>query len=332
VNREVPDLSRVAELIVTHPGGKRRGSGYRVTATAVLTAKHVVADAVSVEVRFNPDLPGQWRTHAVPRWISPSTDVAVLSITPPADETPLVPTLFGRLGDRPAVVEVAAVGFPLWKIRTRDDGSQYRDSHLAPGTVSPLSNWREGTLEVTVSPVPPVSGYERRSPWEGMSGAAVWVKGHIVGVVAELPVNDGGRLTAARVDRAFAELDPPEAAELEQLLTLPPDLPEVSGNEDGNRLSHYLAAVAQAPGTSDRPDSRETGQDLGIRVLHEHLGCRLGEVIGRTARGIGLQRLTMSQLQSVRRKSGRQRNIDSWTGRLLDIFAGDYFHQPQVIE
>jgi hypothetical protein len=46
------DRARVAELIVTHPGGRRRGSGYRVTANAVLTAAHVLADASDVRVRF----------------------------------------------------------------------------------------------------------------------------------------------------------------------------------------------------------------------------------------------------------------------------------------
>jgi hypothetical protein len=36
-----------------------------------------------------------------------------------------------------------------------------------------LSNWREGTLEITVPP-PERDPDPEHSPWEGMSGAAVW--------------------------------------------------------------------------------------------------------------------------------------------------------------
>ncbi len=52
---------QVAEIIVTVDGGLgRRGSGYRVGPSVVLTAAHVVEDAVAVRVRFDADLPGEW--------------------------------------------------------------------------------------------------------------------------------------------------------------------------------------------------------------------------------------------------------------------------------
>jgi transposase len=43
-------------------------------------------------------------------------------------------------------------------------------------------------------------------------------------------------------------------------------------------------------------------------------------------------KLSSTRLQSVLRKSGRQRNIDSWATRLRTIFTGDYLHQLPLIE
>ncbi|MGH3809269.1 MAG: hypothetical protein ACRDRU_22140, partial [Pseudonocardiaceae bacterium] len=80
-----------------------------------------------------------------------------------------------------------------------------RDSHQAVGSVAVLSNRRKGTLEVTVPERDPDPA---TSPWEGMSGAAVWVGDHIVGVIAKHHRSDGlGRLAAARLDLALDGLD-----------------------------------------------------------------------------------------------------------------------------
>ncbi|MFI6360777.1 IS110 family transposase [Streptomyces sp. NPDC050743] len=43
-------------------------------------------------------------------------------------------------------------------------------------------------------------------------------------------------------------------------------------------------------------------------------------------------RLTRTQLRSLLRKSGRQRNIDTWTDRLRTVFTGDYLHQLPLVE
>ncbi|WP_143676019.1 NACHT domain-containing protein, partial [Streptomyces milbemycinicus] len=53
------------------------------------------------------------------------------------------------------------------------------------------------------------------SPWEAMSGAAVWSEGHLIGVVIEHHASEGlGRLTASRVDRWHEALSEAEAAQL----------------------------------------------------------------------------------------------------------------------
>ena len=203
------DPERVAEVIVTPRGAgpDRRGSGYRITAEAVLTAAHVVHDATGVRVRFDADRSGEWVAEGQVAWSDPEVDVAVVAITPrPEDKGRVEPAGFGRVAERDAVVECSAMGFPLFKLR--DDPApagggtppKYRDSVHAVGTIAVLSNRREGTLEVSV-PAPERDPDPQRSPWGGMSGAAVWSAGRVIGLVAEHHRADGlGRLAATRVD------------------------------------------------------------------------------------------------------------------------------------
>ncbi|MEU8175585.1 trypsin-like peptidase domain-containing protein [Microbispora hainanensis] len=213
---------QVAEIIVARHGEPgRRGSGYRVSSRAVLTAAHVVQDASAIRVRFDADLPGEWTAEATSWWADTESDLAVLSITPRGEDDEVAPARFGRIGgERAAVLAVRAVEFPRFKLR--DDGELYRDSHQADGSTAVLSNRREGTLEVTVPP-PERDPDPDASPWEGMSGAAVWVGDRIVGVVAQHHRTDGpGRLAAARLDRALDR-----SPELRALLGLPEVVPDV---------------------------------------------------------------------------------------------------------
>ena len=170
------DRGRVAQLRVEYSSGASRGSGYRITSTAVLTAAHVVAKARAVQVVFNPDLPDEWSVPARIEVCERAADVAVLAIDPPESHRGVQSANFGQVGMRPAVLACRAVGFPRFKLRPGQAASgavaqPYRDVHQADGTISSLSNWREGTLEITV-PVPPDPD-PGHSPWEGMSGAAV---------------------------------------------------------------------------------------------------------------------------------------------------------------
>jgi Trypsin-like peptidase domain len=269
------DQARVAELIVTHPGGGRRGSGYRVTATGVLTAAHVLEDASAVRVRFEPDLPGQWETPALSWWVDPQSDLAVISIEPVSitakpDDAPLSPSRFGRIRAEAAVLSVQAVGFPAWKMRNRDgtapipgDGKdKYRDACHAFGSAPVLSNSREGTLEIVVAPPgdrPATAG----SPWAGMSGAPVWVGDRIVGVLTSQHPGDGlGRLAAARLDLALDGLDPEHRAKLQTLLpTLPAQLPDVVPLSSGQlALTAYRAQLADIAPDQLRDRDRELDQ------------------------------------------------------------------------
>jgi Trypsin-like peptidase domain len=222
------DPTRVAELLVmpVRPGPGRRGSGYRVSASAVLTAAHVVHDAATVRVRFDADRPTEWLTDGTVAWSDEAVDVAVVTIAPrPEEKRGIASVEFGQVTERDAVLRCSAMGFPRFKLRNdpaqpTDDGnpSQYRDSVHAVGSIAVLSNRRQGTLEVSVSPPGPDPD-PRRSPWEGMSGAAVWSAGRIIGLVAEHHPSDGlGRLAATRVDRWYERLPRDQLDELRRLL------------------------------------------------------------------------------------------------------------------
>ncbi|WP_439661324.1 trypsin-like peptidase domain-containing protein [Lentzea sp. HUAS TT2] len=237
------DRSRVAELIVARDGGRQRGSGYRVRTDAVLTAAHVVDGASSVRIRFEPDLPGERIVDAVSWWADPVSDIAVVTIA--ADDA-VPPVSFGRIENRAAVLTVEAVGFPLWKMRTDAAGLNYRDSCHATGTVAVLSNWREGTLEVVVEPATPSD--TDSSPWQGMSGSALWSGGRVVGVIAKHHPGDGlGRLAAARIDLALDRVDPAHGTPLRDVLGVPAPLPGVLPPARPALITNaYQALVAEA--------------------------------------------------------------------------------------
>ncbi|MFI6404808.1 trypsin-like peptidase domain-containing protein [Streptomyces sp. NPDC050548] len=227
------ESARVAEVLVARtdslPG--RRGSGYRVADAYVLTAAHVIADpAASVRVRFGADQPGEWSSPARSVLLAETADVALLELTDVPDAHRHVrPPRYAAVPDSPVTLSFTAVGFPRFKLRrgasaAPDDGSpsQYRDTCHLSGTISVLSNRREGTLELAVL-APAGAPEPGRSPWEGMSGAAVWCDGALTGMVSAHHLADGlGRLAAVRVERWYAALSTVELALLAQHAGLPP--------------------------------------------------------------------------------------------------------------
>lgn len=235
-----PERSRVAELLVTRGATRSRGSGYRVAGHTVLTAAHVVSGADSVQVRFEPDLPDEWSVTTTDWWLDTESDIAVLTIAAPGS---LERAGIGRVPSETSVVAVQSVGFPLWKLREDEKGT-YRDACHAVGTVAALSNWRSGTFEVTLDSAPAARD-DSASPWEGMSGAALWVENRIVGVLAEHHPAEGlGRLTAARIDKALHRLGPGSplhtalgAAEL-------PVVPAPMGETTATAYRELLAEIA----------------------------------------------------------------------------------------
>ncbi|MGW2824950.1 FxSxx-COOH system tetratricopeptide repeat protein [Streptomyces sp. NPDC001443] len=230
------DPARAVQVVTLHPGrGGRRGSGYRVTRDLVLTAEHVVRGAPAVMVRSVPRVGTTQDVDAELVWSNEAADIAVLRLAgppraddhvPDTDASGFAPVRYGRIQEE-GVVECDALGFPLFKMRSSrhpgPDGSvpRFRESHHARGEASTLSNRREGKLEFTLKS-PPHDADPAHSPWEGMSGAAVWSGGRLVGIVVEHHQAEGSSvLTAGLVERWYAELDREELGRLQDLIGLP---------------------------------------------------------------------------------------------------------------
>ncbi|WP_199549429.1 trypsin-like peptidase domain-containing protein [Streptomyces sp. N35] len=207
----------MAEVLAAPADGSRgrRGSGYLVAPGRVLTAAHVIAGAAGIRVRFEADRPGEQVVTAAVEWQHEGIDVAVLAI-PDAGTGSAAATPYGRLGEHDAVVRCTAVGFPRFKLRTDRDGSSFRDAEHIQATCAALSNRREGTLDLSVDAPPAADPDPGRDSWEGMSGAAVFSDGRLIGMVSRHHLADGpGRIAAGRVDRWAETLTPNELTSLE---------------------------------------------------------------------------------------------------------------------
>jgi tetratricopeptide (TPR) repeat protein len=256
------DPERAAEVITDRAvGADGRGSGYLVTSRQVLTAAHVLTGAVEVRVRFNADQAGEWSARAEATWSDPNLDIAVLSIR----ESSIVPrgaapvaagVRFGRIVRPP--VDCETLGFPLFKLRedpsrlsADDRPSRYRNSEHAIGTVTSWSGLRDGTMSVRVG-APERDPKPDRSPWEGMSGAALFSGEYLIGVIGKHHRGDGpGTLTAYRVDHWLNQLTAEQIAELASLIGLP-DTPgalaqlTAAGQPQAGRLPRLLPATTSA--------------------------------------------------------------------------------------
>ncbi|MFJ9777768.1 peptidoglycan-binding protein [Kitasatospora sp. NPDC101157] len=195
---------RAAEVIVGRTaGGEERGSGYLVRDGMVLTAEHVVRRAADIKVRFEADRAAEWTTRAHVLWSDARCDVALLALerNGAGPGRRVRPARFGAVRETDTDLRSSALGFPLFKYREDPGGATgYRDSCHARGKIAPLADRRERTLELRVQE-PERNPDLRGSPWEGMSGAAVWAHGRIVGVVTMHRHEEGfGTLTVSRAD------------------------------------------------------------------------------------------------------------------------------------
>ncbi|WP_157872319.1 S1 family peptidase [Streptomyces silaceus] len=182
---------QVAEVLVTHDAGERRGSGYLVGPGTVLTAAHVVAGVRRARVRFDADRPGEYMNDAQVLWHHKGVDVAVLGV-PSRDSLSVSTARFARVPEDDVLLRCSAAGFPRFTLREGQGGSRFRDCEHVHASCSVPANRREGTLDLRVPPPSPAeAGARSGSPWEGMSGAAVFSDGLIVGVVSRHHLTDG---------------------------------------------------------------------------------------------------------------------------------------------
>ncbi|ARH89430.1 S1 family peptidase [Streptomyces sp. MOE7] len=194
---------RVIEIYDPHGGAV--GSGYLLAPRLVLTARHVVADALPGEGPASP--PGRSATNravrdlarhrprcrvralkctgrstfsdAVVVWWAVHADVALLvtvDLSAPADDPTDPPTW----ADLPSAdpVEVTAVGFP-----DADVNAEVRESRQIKGVVTPLSGVKRGQWVIQVDGTIGDGTRDSGSAWAGMSGAALFAEDQLVGIV-----------------------------------------------------------------------------------------------------------------------------------------------------
>jgi Trypsin-like peptidase domain len=203
---------RVVPVIRGEGKGRHVGSGYRIAGRFVLTAAHCVRGSGHSVWLSDGERDARVIVDGTPADI----DLALLEITPTADQEPVAevaPIHCGRV-DRSIsgrIDQCVAVGYP--KHAARPD-ALFTTSEVdgwipaASGLIDTASGRTEGflTLKATGTPPRPLPTSQTelsQSPWRGMSGAAVFAQGLLVGVVAEhhLPEGDGS-LTVVPIEWA----------------------------------------------------------------------------------------------------------------------------------
>ncbi|MEU2874605.1 HEAT repeat domain-containing protein [Streptomyces olivoreticuli] len=202
--RALLTAQRVIEIYDPHGGAV--GSGYLLAPRLVLTARHVVADALPGEGPVSP--PGRsvtnqavWdlarhrprcRVRALERtgrstfsdavvvWWAMHADAALLVTVDhsvPADYATNIP----MWADLPSAdpVEVTAVGFP-----DADVNAKVRESRQIKGVVTPLSGVKRDQWVIQVDGTIGDGARDSGSAWAGMSGAALFAEDQLVGIVA----------------------------------------------------------------------------------------------------------------------------------------------------
>ncbi|MGI5267986.1 hypothetical protein ACQEUU_02405 [Nonomuraea sp. CA-218870] len=162
-----------------------------MTSDVVLTAAHVVkgyvvGDDEAISVRFF-----QPERKVAARFLWSEGDLAALHV---GLEDEVETTRYGLVEPRGGKVACEALGFPSFKFR-----EEWRDSFQLIGSIYPLSNIRTGTLQVSIDNPPAEDPFG--TAWQGMSGAALFARKRLVGIIKEVHLEEGARhLTAQRAD------------------------------------------------------------------------------------------------------------------------------------
>src|SRR3712207_9516377 len=124
------DRQRVTEVYAVGASGTRVGSGYLITDHLVLTARHVVDGARSIEAR---PLGSSWSAATV-AWSDEPTDAALLDVEGRSPGAGVTPPRLGRIDGRAPLAQTA-VGFPAAHVRVGGVGEGEQDfGHVPPLT------------------------------------------------------------------------------------------------------------------------------------------------------------------------------------------------------
>ena len=197
------------------------GSGYQLSDNIIITARHVVRHARAIEVRFVGPASRGTVVQAQKVWSGATelADIALLRINWPSPTGSDWKVAAPALGYLPRQLQqrlpFVAAGFPRLKSRLRisthraanDSPNVLRDSEVIYGYVPSLANLKTGFMDL-IQEEKPVT---LPSEWAGMSGAAVFVHGLLVGVVSQM--QRGYRLSAASLPYTDGGAALPEVAD-----------------------------------------------------------------------------------------------------------------------
>lgn len=187
------DPSRVVRLRTPPKGGGppfRFGSDYLIGPGKVLTAAHTLRppgdDALPPQVGDRCQvLP--WHGDAEHGWLDSQVesceslpDLAVVSV--PGLDQPVTPVRWGRLDEGSEPLRWEAIGFPVAGLS--DSG---REPESAWGDVSPATEAFGGRLGLVIRSRDAQVTERGTSGWAGLSGAAIFCRDRLVGVVIEDP-------------------------------------------------------------------------------------------------------------------------------------------------
>jgi AAA ATPase domain/Trypsin-like peptidase domain len=173
---------RVVAILTPVPtGGYELGSGYVIDRTLVLTARHVVTAADTCEVRrlvrdgheFDLGTPLEARV----LWRGRQHDAALVQFS---EQPEVAPERFGRI-EGVERVPCHGVGFPHAQLKPGKPDR--RDTEELSGQIAPLTSLRSRALTVHIDGNVPLEDRPGHSPWDGISGAALFAGPLLVGVV-----------------------------------------------------------------------------------------------------------------------------------------------------
>jgi hypothetical protein len=189
------ESSRVVEVI--HDQGESAsprwllGSGFIVRANVVVTAAHNLGESDSSSSPSSTVIRTiEGSEHVVAAILARDNgiDLAVLAVPDlPADAVTMARV------DRSQIEllrEVTAVGFPNYKYASTRPVYQRRQPAQPTGTVPTIENFSTGNLVLKLESGLP-NTLPSGSPWEGMSGAGVFIGDALLGIVIEHHPGDG---------------------------------------------------------------------------------------------------------------------------------------------